>query len=43
VIVAPGGRLSRVLVFTFANARITRLEAIGDRDRLRALDLAVLS
>jgi RNA polymerase sigma factor (sigma-70 family) len=42
VIVAPGGRLSRVLVFTFANARITRLEVIGDRDRLRALDLAVL-
>jgi len=42
VIVAPGGRLSRVLVFTFANARITRLETIGDRDRLRAMDLAVL-
>lgn len=42
VVVAPAGRLSRVLVFTFANGRITRLEAIGDRERLRAMDLAVL-
>jgi RNA polymerase sigma factor (sigma-70 family) len=42
VVVAPGGRLSRVMVITFANGRITRLEAIGDRDRLRAMDLAVL-
>ncbi len=42
VVVAPGGRLSRVLVFGFASGRITRIEVIGDRDRLRAMDLAVL-
>jgi RNA polymerase sigma-70 factor (ECF subfamily) len=42
VIVAPGGRLSRVLAFSFANDRITRVEVIADPGRLRELDVAVL-
>jgi RNA polymerase sigma factor (sigma-70 family) len=42
LIVAPGGRLSRVLTFTFSNARITRVEVIGDPVRLRDLKIAVL-
>jgi RNA polymerase sigma factor (sigma-70 family) len=42
VVLAPRGRLSRVLVFTFANAKITRVEAIGDPARFRELDIAVL-
>ena len=42
VILAPRGRLARVVTFTFANDRITRVEAIGDAARLRELDIAVL-
>jgi RNA polymerase sigma-70 factor (ECF subfamily) len=42
LIVAPGGKLSRVLTFTFATAKVTRVEVIGDPDRLRELDIAVL-
>jgi RNA polymerase sigma-70 factor (ECF subfamily) len=42
VIFAPGGKLSRALIFTFADATITRVEAIADRARLRELDIAVL-
>jgi RNA polymerase sigma-70 factor (ECF subfamily) len=42
VILAPGGKLSRVLTFTFTNAKITRLEVTGDPARLRELDIAVL-
>jgi len=42
VIVAPGGKLSRILAFTFTNATITRLEVIGDPARLRELDIAML-
>jgi RNA polymerase sigma-70 factor (ECF subfamily) len=42
VILAPRGKLSRVLTFSFANATIARLEVIGDPARLRELDIAVL-
>jgi hypothetical protein len=39
---APGGKLSRVLTFTFTNAKIARLEVIGDPSRLRELDISVV-
>jgi RNA polymerase sigma-70 factor (ECF subfamily) len=42
LILAPGGRLSRALTFTFTDARVTRVEVIGDPARLRELDVAVL-
>jgi len=42
VVVAPQGRLFRVLSFTFKDARISRVEVIGDSGRLEHLDLAVL-
>jgi len=42
MILAPGGKLSRVLTFTFTNAKIARLEVIGDPSRLRDLDISVL-
>jgi RNA polymerase sigma-70 factor (ECF subfamily) len=41
LILATGGKLSRVLTFTFTNAKIARLEVIGDPARLRELDIAV--
>ncbi len=42
LIVAPRGRLFRVLRFTFANGKISRLDVIGDPAELASLDLAVL-
>jgi RNA polymerase sigma-70 factor (ECF subfamily) len=42
VILAPRGKLSRVLTFTFSNDRITLIEVTGDPARLRELDIAVL-
>lgn len=42
VILAPRGTLARALIFTFANARVTRVDVIGDRARLRELDIAML-
>src|SRR5581483_3853854 len=42
VIVAPGGTLSRVLLFTVANGTIARIEVVGDPTRLRDLDISVL-
>ena len=39
---APGGKLSRVVMFTFANGKITHTEVTGDPVRLRALEIAVL-
>jgi RNA polymerase sigma-70 factor (ECF subfamily) len=41
VVVAPKGRLFRVLRFTFANDKITAIEVIGDPEVLPTLDLAV--
>jgi RNA polymerase sigma-70 factor (ECF subfamily) len=42
MILAPRGKLARALLFTFANTKIARIEAIGDPARLRELDIAVL-
>jgi RNA polymerase sigma factor (sigma-70 family) len=42
LILAPRGKLLRVLTFTFENARITRIEVIADPARFRELDIAVL-
>jgi RNA polymerase sigma-70 factor (ECF subfamily) len=42
LVLAPRGKLSKVLTFTFANAKVTRVEVIGDPARLPELDIAVL-
>jgi RNA polymerase sigma factor (sigma-70 family) len=42
LILAPRGKLFRALIFSFTNARVTRVEVIGDPARLRELDVAVL-
>ena len=42
LILAPRGKLLRVLTFTFENATISRVEVIGDPARFRELDIAVL-
>jgi len=42
LILAPGGKLARVLTFGFTNAKVTQVEVIGDPARLRELDIAVL-
>ena len=42
VIVAPRGRLLMVLRFTLADGRIVEIEAVGDPDRVRQLDLSIL-
>ena len=42
LVLAPHGRLLRVLIFEFADGRIRSAEIITDPARLRALDLAVL-
>jgi RNA polymerase sigma factor (sigma-70 family) len=43
LIVAPRGRLFRVLRITYANGRIATLEVIGDPERLRAVEIAELT
>jgi RNA polymerase sigma-70 factor (ECF subfamily) len=43
LIVAPRGRLFRVLRFTFANGRIAGMEVIGDPERLRVIEVGPLS
>jgi RNA polymerase sigma factor (sigma-70 family) len=42
LILAPRGKLSKALMFTFANAKVTRIEVIGDPARLRELNIAVI-
>ena len=42
IVVAPRGRLFRVLSFTFAGGKIAQVEVIGDPARMRELELAVL-
>ena len=42
LILAPRGKLSKAMIFTFTNAKVTRLDVIGDPTRLRELDIAVL-
>ena len=41
VVVAPGGRLFRVLRFTFDNDKIAAIEVIGDKTTIENLDLSV--
>jgi RNA polymerase sigma-70 factor (ECF subfamily) len=43
LVIAPNGRLFRALRFAFANGTIAAVEVIGDPERLRQLDLAVLA
>jgi RNA polymerase sigma factor (sigma-70 family) len=43
VIVAPRGRLLMVLRFTITNGKIVQIEAVADPQRLRLLDLAILT
>ncbi|HEX3231244.1 MAG TPA: sigma-70 family RNA polymerase sigma factor [Pyrinomonadaceae bacterium] len=42
LVMAPGGKLSRAVRFTVANGKITQVEIITDRDRLKQLDLSLL-
>jgi RNA polymerase sigma-70 factor (ECF subfamily) len=42
LVVAPRGRLFRVLRFTFSNGKISTVEVLGDRERLGELELRVL-
>jgi RNA polymerase sigma-70 factor, ECF subfamily len=42
VIIAPRGKLSRVLTFTVTNAKVSRVEVIGDPARLRDLNISML-
>jgi RNA polymerase sigma-70 factor (ECF subfamily) len=42
LIVAPHGKLDRVLTFTFVKSKVARVEVIRDPARLRGLDIAVL-
>jgi len=42
LVLAPRGKLSRALIFTFATAKVARVEVIGDPAHLRELDIAVL-
>jgi RNA polymerase sigma-70 factor (ECF subfamily) len=42
LVMAPKGRLFRVLRFTFEGGRIARAEVISDRARLDALDIAAI-
>jgi RNA polymerase sigma-70 factor (ECF subfamily) len=43
IIVAPRGRLFRVLEFTFADGRIAGMEIIGDRERLQSIEISSLN
>ena len=42
IVMAPRGRLFRVVRLTIANGKITQIEVIGDRARLGALDLSIV-
>jgi RNA polymerase sigma-70 factor (ECF subfamily) len=42
LVMAPGGKLTRAASFTVANGKITQLEIITDRDRLKQLDVSLL-
>jgi hypothetical protein len=41
IVIAAPGRLFRVLGFELAAGKITRIDAIADRERLCKLDIAV--
>jgi hypothetical protein len=40
LVMAPRGRLTRALTFTFANGKITEIQVIGDAGRLGDLDVS---
>jgi len=42
LILAPGGKLTRALLFTFTNDKVARLDVVGDPARLRQLQIGVL-
>lgn len=42
LIVAPGGKVARVMVFTVADDKVARVEVLADPARLRDLEIAVL-
>lgn len=42
LVLAPGGKTSRAMSFTVANGKITQVEIIIDRDRLKQLELSLL-
>ena len=42
IVMAPGGRLSRVMRFTFAEGKIREVEIIVNPERLRGLEIATL-
>jgi RNA polymerase sigma factor (sigma-70 family) len=42
IVAAPHGHLFRVLRFEFSDDKIVAIEVIGDKDRLRSFDLALL-
>jgi RNA polymerase sigma-70 factor (ECF subfamily) len=41
LVMAPGGRLTRALLFSFAGDRVTSIDVIADPARLRELDVSV--
>ncbi len=41
-VVAPGGQLVRVMMFTIADDKVARVEVVADPARLRELEIAVL-
>ena len=41
LLVAPRGRLSRVLIFRVADGKLTRIDVVADPARLRELEIAV--
>jgi len=43
VVLAPRGRLFRVVTFTFAHGKIVQMDVVADPARLHQLDLAVLN
>jgi hypothetical protein len=43
LVIAPKGRLFRVLRFTLDNGKIAQVEVIGDPERLRKFDFALLA
>jgi RNA polymerase sigma factor (sigma-70 family) len=42
VVIAPFGRLSRVLIFTIAEDKVTRIDVIGEAARLREMEIVAL-
>ena len=42
LVLAPGGRLSRVVNVTISNDRVTQIDIVADPDRLQAIEIAAL-